>query len=74
MNRGRVSYEALNQHRSEPTAQHRMTIIALHAIPEVARTASWVCNWNATVHRAAANDVDFKNRPTRGSVCNGLFK
>jgi hypothetical protein len=28
---------------------------------------------NATVHRAAANDVDFKTRATRGSVCNGLF-
>ena len=23
--------------------------------------------------RAAANDIDFKSRATRGSVCNGLF-
>jgi hypothetical protein len=28
---------------------------------------------NDTVHRAAANDIDFKTRATRGSVCNGLF-
>jgi len=29
---------------------------------------------NGTVHRAAANDIDFRNRAARGSVCNGLFK
>ncbi|MFN5707851.1 MAG: hypothetical protein ACK48X_07340 [Planctomycetota bacterium] len=28
---------------------------------------------NATVHRAAANDIDFRNRAARGSVCNGLL-
>jgi hypothetical protein len=28
---------------------------------------------NASVHRAAANDVDFKTRDPRGSVCNGLL-
>jgi len=28
---------------------------------------------NGTVHRAAANDVDFNSRATRGSVCNGLL-
>lgn len=28
---------------------------------------------NATVHRAAANDVDFEDRAARGSVWNGLF-
>ena len=28
---------------------------------------------NATVHRAAANDIDFRNRTARGSVCNGLL-
>jgi hypothetical protein len=32
-----------------------------------------LCDANATVHRAAANDIDFRNRATRGSVCNGLF-
>ncbi len=26
---------------------------------------------NVTVHRAAANDIDFKTRAARGSVCNG---
>jgi hypothetical protein len=29
--------------------------------------------YNATVHRAAANDFDFRNRAARGSVCNGLL-
>ena len=28
---------------------------------------------NATVHRAAANDVDFRNRAARGSGWNGLL-
>ena len=28
---------------------------------------------NGTVHRAAANDFDFRTRAARGSVCNGLF-
>jgi hypothetical protein len=28
---------------------------------------------NVTVHRAAANDVDFRIRAARGSVCNGLL-
>lgn len=28
---------------------------------------------NVTVHRAAANDIDLRNRAARGSVCNGLF-
>ena len=28
---------------------------------------------NATVHRAAANDIEFRNRAARGSVWNGLF-
>ena len=28
---------------------------------------------NVTVHRAAANDVDFRTRAARGSVCNGLL-
>jgi hypothetical protein len=28
---------------------------------------------NVPVHRAAANDVDFRTRAARGSVCNGLF-
>jgi hypothetical protein len=28
---------------------------------------------NTTVHRAALNDIDFRNRVARGSVCNGLF-
>ena len=28
---------------------------------------------NVTVHRAAANDIDFISRATRGSVCNGLL-
>jgi hypothetical protein len=28
---------------------------------------------NGTVHPAAANDIDFKTRVARGSVCNGLF-
>ncbi len=27
---------------------------------------------NVTVHRAAANDVDFRTRAARGSVWNGL--
>jgi len=29
--------------------------------------------FNGTVHRAAANDMDFMNRSARGSVCNGLL-
>jgi hypothetical protein len=29
---------------------------------------------NDIVHPAAANDIDFKTRAARGSVCNGLFK
>ena len=33
----------------------------------------WILGPNDTVHRAAANDIDFKNRAARGSVCNGLF-
>jgi hypothetical protein len=28
---------------------------------------------NDGVHRAAANDIDFKSRAARGSVCNALF-
>jgi hypothetical protein len=28
---------------------------------------------NGTVHRAAENDFDFRNREARGSVCNGLL-
>ncbi len=28
---------------------------------------------NVTVHRAAANDIDFRSRAARGSVCNGLL-
>ena len=28
---------------------------------------------NGTVHRAAANNFDFRNRAARGSVCNGLL-
>ena len=28
---------------------------------------------NATVHRAAANDIDFRIRAARGSVWNGLL-
>jgi hypothetical protein len=28
---------------------------------------------NDSVHRAAANDIDFRNRAARGSVCNGLL-
>jgi hypothetical protein len=28
---------------------------------------------NDPVHRAAANDVDFRTRAARGSVCNGLL-
>ena len=28
---------------------------------------------NVTVHRAAANDIDFRNRAARGFVCNGLL-
>jgi hypothetical protein len=28
---------------------------------------------NGTVHRAAANDADFRTRAARGSVCNGLL-
>jgi len=28
---------------------------------------------NGTVHRAAANDIDFRIRAARGSVCNGLL-
>ena len=28
---------------------------------------------NAWVHRAAANDIDFKTRVTRGSACNPLL-
>jgi hypothetical protein len=27
---------------------------------------------NDPVHRAAANDVDFRTRAARGSVCNGI--
>ncbi len=27
---------------------------------------------NGTVHRVAANDVDYRIRAARGSVCNGL--
>ena len=29
---------------------------------------------NVTVHRAAANDINFKTRAARGSVCNGLVR
>ena len=32
-----------------------------------------VTKQNATVHRAAANGFDFRNRAARGSVWNGLF-
>jgi hypothetical protein len=28
---------------------------------------------NGTVHRAAANGVNFRTRAARGSVCNGLL-
>ena len=28
---------------------------------------------NDTVHRAAANEADFRTRSARGSVCNGLL-
>lgn len=44
-------------------------MIAVNANPElVGENGSYI-----TVHRAAANDGDFKNRATCGSVCNGLF-
>ena len=33
-----------------------------------------VVSTNVTVHRAAPNDVEFKTRATRGSVCNGLLR
>jgi hypothetical protein len=40
---------------------------ALHPPMPVVATA------NVTVHRAAVNDVDFRTRAARSSVCNGLL-
>jgi len=40
---------------------------------EATRLWLWYSWPNDTVHPAAANDIDFKTRAARGSVCNGLL-
>jgi hypothetical protein len=48
-------------------------IIALDLDCDLIRHAGTLVLANATVHQAAANDFNFRNRAARGSVCNGLF-
>jgi hypothetical protein len=45
----------------------------LHLVASPPSRIGWATPLNVTVHRAAENYVDFRNRAARGSVCNGLL-
>jgi len=45
---------------------HQFRLARVYVLPQSNK-------FNVTVHGAAANDVDFRTRAARGSVCNGLL-
>jgi hypothetical protein len=64
--RGRVvSLEALAGSHKMPSQDAGQRNTELHRSNSI--------KFNVPVHRAAANDIDFRIRTTRGSVCNGLL-